>query len=173
MTDETLKVELTPEEKAAVEAQHVSDMTEWYQLREQLPAMVEREKELRGKIVNHYFPKGLKEGVNKADLPAGWELKVTGVINRKIDVASQQAVQAELSEKFQFDSGELIRYKPELSVSDYKEILVKPLASATGENLERRKQLKATFDQMLIVTPGSPQVEVVAPKKPKTKVEVA
>lgn len=165
-TDQTLAVELTPEQQAAAEAQHNADMTEWYNLRAELPAKVEREKELRNKIVNYYFPAGLKKGVQRAELPEGWKLKVTGVINVKIDVAAQQAVQKELAEKYGFDSGELIKYKPELSTSDYTEVLVKPLAAATGDRLERLKLLKATFDQMLIVTPGSPQVEVEAPKKP-------
>lgn len=165
MQDETLAVELTPEQVAAKQAEMDKKFGEWYLLKEELDAKKEREMELRNEIVRFYFPAGLKEGINKADLPAGWRLDATGVVNRKIDVTVQVAVQQELAEKFHFDSGEYIKYEPKLSVSDYRKIQ-EAAAIATDPNAPA-KQLLSIFDQMLIVTDGSPQVKVVPPKKKK------
>lgn len=169
MEDATLKVEKTEEQLAAEKKQAEADLAEWYRQAVQLKTLKESEMALRNKVVQYYFPNGLKEGTNKADLPEAWQIKVTGCINRKIDETVKDAVMSEMAEKFQIDAGEFVKYKPELDLPAYRQ-LVTNVVNATGDRVEHHKAILATFEQMLIITDGSPQVELVAPKKPKAKV---
>lgn len=170
MSDATLKVELTAEQKAAAQAKAMETIAQWFDASERLKALKDAESDLRAQVVSYWFPDGLKEGTNKCDMPEGWKLDVKGSINRKIDVAAQSAVQEMLKEQFQIDAGELVKYKPELDLPAYRQ-LQKSAADATGERKVVAEKILKTFEQMLIITPGSPQVSLVAPKKPKAKVE--
>jgi len=167
--DETLKVELTPEEKEEARVKAEATVAEWFDAAAKLAVLKEQEMNLRNEVVRYYFPNGLKEGTNKADLPEGWGMTVTGVINRKIDVAVKDAVHAQLVEEFQFDSGEAIKYKPELDVPVYR-LMQKAVIETTGDNQEKARRFLKLFESMLIVTDGSPQVKLTEPKKPKAKV---
>lgn len=168
-TDATIAIKKTPEQLEAERVQAYADMREWIVKAYELKKIKDREMELRNKVVQYFFPEGLKEGSNNADLPDGWKLTVTGVINRKVDVTVQQAVQKELAERFEIDSGEWIKYKPELDIPSYR-VLQKAVAESSGETQKEAKEILVTFEQMLIITQGSPQVELKAPKKPKAKV---
>lgn len=124
------------------------DMIEWYKAKEQMDALKEREVALRVKIFRAYFP-APKEGTNSADLPDGYLMKGTHVVNRAID----QAVLTTLSKEFadaHIAVADLVRWKPDLVKSVYNTL--------TAE----QKQL---FDQALIVKDGTPQLEIVMPKR--------
>lgn len=168
-TDTTLAIVKTPEQLEAEKVQAYANMREWIVQADILAKAKTKEMELRNKVVAYFFPEGLKEGVNNCDLPEGWKLTVEGKVNRKVDITVQQAVQAELAEKFKIDSGELIKYKPEIDLPAYRQ-LQKNVTATSGEAQERAKLILKTFEQMLIVTDGSPQVELKQPKKPKAKV---
>ncbi len=177
--DATLKVELTEEQKAAAAAQALVDVKEWYDQAAKLAALKDSEMALRNKVVQYYFPNGLKEGTNKAELPEACSLTVTGTINRKVDVAAQQAVAAELKEKFEIDAGELLKYKPEIDLPAYRKLVEdvaiygEPVPGEAPERGQKREVARAilkTFEQMLIISDGSPQVKLNLPKKPKAKV---
>ena len=177
--DQTLAAEKTPEQLEAARVQAEADLALWYQQSVQLKALKESEMELRNKVVQYYFPLGLKEGTNKADLPEGWKLDVKGTINRKVDEAVISAVMSEMADKFQIDAGEFIKYKPELDLPAYRQLVDNvvifgdPVQGEAQERAKAREQAKlilATFEQLLIITDGSPQVSLVAPKKPKAKV---
>ena len=123
-------------------------LNEWYECREQLRILQEREKALRLEIMSKVFPEA-KEGVNSFPLEDGYVLKGTKVITRKVDEASLLAIAEQLaSSGVSIDS--LIRYKPELSVREYKKM-----------NEEQRM----IFDQALIIKEGLPQLEIVLPKR--------
>lgn len=169
--DETLVVELTPEQKEAARIKAEATVALWFDKAEKLAVLKAEEMDLRNQVVRYYFPKGLKEGTNKADLPEGWGMTVTGVVNRKIDVAVEAAVKAEMKEKYEIDAGEFIKYKPELDLPAYRE-LEKHAVDATGERVERAQGVLKCLQQLLIVTDGSPQVKLTEPKKPKAKVGV-
>lgn len=177
MTDQTLVEEVkTPEELAEEKAQAFADLASWYQKSAALKALREEEMELRNKVTQYFFPNGLKEGVNDCEMPEGWKLKVTGVINRKVNVESIPAITQELAEaqkhlpeEEQVDISEFIKYKPELSITPYKK-LIESVKITSGESQEHFKKLLTIFDQVLTITDGSPQVELTEPKKPKAKV---
>lgn len=170
-TDTTLAIVKTPEQLEAEKVQAYADMREWIIQADVLKKAKEKEMELRNKVVAYFFPAGLKEGANNVDLPEGWKLSVTGVINRKIDVTVEAAVKKEMAEKFQIDAGEFIKYKPELDLPGYRG-LQKAVAASSGESQEEAKAILSTFEQMLIISDGSPQVELKQPKKATKKVAV-
>lgn len=167
-TDTTLTIVKTPEQLEAEKKQAYADLREWIVQADILKKAKDKEMELRNKVVTYFFPDGLREGANNMDLPDGWKLSVTGTINRKIDVAVEQAVRKEIAEKFHLDAGEWIKYKPELDVPAYR-LLQKAVAGSSGEAQAEAKAILSTFEQMLIITDGSPQVELKQPKKPAAK----
>ena len=168
--DQTLAVELTPEQKQAQLEAYYAKLGAWAEKSEQLKALKEAEMELRNDIVQFFFPNGLKEGTNEAELPEGWELNVKGSINRKIDVAVVNQVKQEAAEKYEIDFGEAIKYKPELDLPMYRELQKQVELQPEGEKRDRAKAILALFDSLLIISDGSPQVELKAPKRPKAKV---
>ncbi len=126
---------------------------QWYSAKKAADKAVAAEKALRAELVALAFPNGLSEGAkNKADLPESWQLSVTGVVNRTVDEAALGATLELIKEKtgVVIDPADLIRYKPELKVSAYKEL---------GEDV------KKLFDNALVIKDGSPQVEVKLPKR--------
>lgn len=136
-----------------------ADLAEWYRLQAELGKLKSAEALLRSKIFKHYFP-APTEGTNKFELNdgTGAVLKATHVINRSIDPGALDALKAAQHEaapgsnvpKLPLD--ELVRYKPELAVSEYRKL--------TDEE-------RIFFDQCLIIKPGSPQMEISIPKKAK------
>lgn len=169
MKDETLEIEKTAEELQAEREQAYADLTEWNVQSEQLKELKASEMKLRNKVVQYFFPDGLKEGINKAKLPEGWLLGATGSINRKIDVTVQYQVLDEIAKEFEIDAGEMIKYKPELDLPAYRE-LQKDIGVLAGKPLERAQGILKLINSMLIITDGSPQLELIPPKKPKVKV---
>jgi hypothetical protein len=131
------------------------ELAEWYHLSNDLKLMKAKESALRAKIFGFYFPNP-KEGTNKFDLKdgTGAVLKATHVINRSVEPGSLDALKAAMHQdgsnlpKLCLD--ELIRYKPELAVSEYRKL--------TAEEA-------LVFDQCLIIKPGSPSLEITIPKK--------
>lgn len=112
--------------------------------------LVEREQELRKEVFGMFFELP-KEGVNAFDLANGWKLKGTYKLERKIDEAALPAIKEVLA-KLQVNSDVLIKWKPELAITEYKSLLIL--------NPEAVK----VFDQVLTTKPGSPTLELVPPK---------
>lgn len=132
-----------PEEQATPE-----DLNIWYELIKQVAALAEQEMMLRKKIFATYF-KDPKEGTNTAPLNAGWVLKATHKINRKVLIAELTTLTPEL-QAAGIVVEDVIKSKPELSVSAYKAL----------DDAKR-----ALFDRCLEIKPGSPALEIVLPKK--------
>lgn len=132
-----------------------SDLVKWYEMRQQLALIVAEEAALRSRIFKHYF-KTPEEGVNSQALNdgTGAVLKGTHVINRTVDQASLDALRKEMAEPDtklpEIPVDELIRWKPELKVGEYRKL--------------SPKQRKA-FDRVLVVKPGMPQLEITIPKR--------
>ena len=62
----------------------IQDLYKWFEMKKQLDLLKWQESDLRKKVVAKFFPVP-KEGVNTMDLGAGYELKLTHSIDRKID----------------------------------------------------------------------------------------
>lgn len=143
-------------------------LAHWYNLKKQLSDIKAAESKLRRELFAFMF-KDPVEGSNKFDLQDGYEVRATHVIDR--------TPKKELMEEFQqlvdrsrnpppgcndiltpeelavWDTvklEELLRWKPELSVSAYRKLTPAQL------NL---------FDRLLVIKEGSPQLDV----KPATR----
>lgn len=124
------------------------DLNAWHSACEELTKIKEKELALRKKISAFFFPNPT-EGTNKAPLADGWIIKLTHVVNRTIDMAAV----TNLGEEFTaagIRTDVLIKYKPEVSISNYRSMT------------EAQRNL---FDQALTLRPGTPQVEIVKPKR--------
>lgn len=125
-----------------------SDLVTWNEMQEQLSALKSAEMLLRMKIFKGMFLDP-HEGTNTIPLAGGWVLKAVYPITRTPDVALLTAMAAELRTAG-IPLDDVIRAKPELSVTHYKLLT------------EERRHL---MDQVLQIKPGSPQLQIVLPKR--------
>ncbi len=131
-----------------VEEATQEDLNEWYRLAQELDHIKAAEMLLRKKVYATYF-KAPAEGTNKTPLTAGWVLKAQCIINRKPDKALLATHKADF-EAHGIPVDALIEYKPELKISEYRKLTD-----------EQRKE----FDAVLDIKEGSPQLEIVLPKR--------
>lgn len=125
-------------------------LTEWQAAKaeaDKVKPIIEREQALRKEVFGSFFP-APTEGTNKVDLPGGWTLKGTYKIDRKVDEQVVPAV-TEALRGMGVNVDLLIGYEPKLKTTVYREL--------TAEQ-------RAIFDQALTIKPGSPTMELVAPK---------
>ncbi len=108
------------------------------------------EMRLRKLVMAEFFPDA-KEGVNSRDMGMGWVLKGTLKIERKLDEAALPAVKESLR-AIGVNADTLVRYKPELETKVYKAL---------------SEQAQKVFDAALTIKPGSPTMELLAPKEKK------
>lgn len=131
----------------------VAKLQEWHQAvlaAQEAKKVVEAEQALRKEVMALFFPEPV-EGTNKFDLEAGWSLKATHKIERKVDEAALPAVLQQLRE-MGVNPDPLIRTKPDLDTKAYKSLVqINPDAAHV-------------FEQALTIKPGSPTVELVPPK---------
>ena len=120
------------------------DIFRWYELKQELNKIKNEEHVLRMRIYKHLF-KDPKEGTNKHQLGDGYVLNANRTIERKIDIAALDQLKETLKD---LPLDVLIRYKPELSITEFRKL--------EGDELAR-------FQQVLIIKDGSPQMDVVLP----------
>lgn len=112
--------------------------------------IVEREQALRKQVFASFFPKP-EEGTNTIELMAGWKLKGTHKLDRKLDEAAFPAVAAQFKD-LGLNAEVCIEYKIVLKTKEFKEL--------TAEQ-------RLVFEQCLTIKPASPSLELVAPKEKK------
>jgi hypothetical protein len=134
----------------------MADLMQWDEAKKQLAHWKSTEALLRKRCIEGLF-KTPKEGTNKIDLEAGYKLKLTYAINRTVDEATLDTVRKQcLQEPSWVSLEDLIRWKPELSLSTYRTL--------------KEDQLQV-FDQCLIIKPGSHSLEIVAPTVSKSQLK--
>lgn len=148
MVDIAEQVAVTPE-----------DLATWFKKKAQLAKLKGEEAMLRSRIFKHYFPtptEGSKDNKVPLNDGTGAILQADYVINRTVDEqqleALREAMFAEGSNLPQLDLAKLIKWKPELSITEYRKL----------SETERH-----TLDQALVIKPGSPQMEIKIPKTPQ------
>jgi hypothetical protein len=124
------------------------DLNTWNTMQEELGKLKSAESLLRAKIFKAAFPNPV-EGTNTYPLSQGWVLKATYPISRKVDETLLIAMAPELRAAG-IVVDDLVRVKPELTVGVYKKL---------------SKEHRAFFDRVLEIKPGSPQMEIVLPKR--------
>lgn len=115
---------------------------QWQDTKAELESLKRKEAQLRKILFQGAFPNPV-EGVNTITLVDGTIIKGTHKITRNIDEAALPAILGQLPEAVR---GNLVAYKPSLSVAVYRKLTA-----------EERK----TFDQALIIKPGTPTLEVI------------
>jgi len=138
---------ISPEEVKAIK------LAEWHVALEAAVAakpVVEKEQALRKEVAELFFPNP-KEGTNTFDLAAGWKLKLTHKIDRKMDEVTLETVKEQVL-KLGVNPDLLIAVKPSLDTKAYK-----ALALTYPEAVK-------VFDLCLTIKPASPTMELVPPK---------
>lgn len=139
----------------------------WKTAQETLSAAKEREMELREGVGEFVFPVALrKSGVNNHELGNGYVLKLGHKLNynlvgkpettdRNADIETALERIEALGNEGAFLADRLVKWKPELSVSEYKELDV---------SNPTHKAIKAIIDEVLEIKPGAPSLEIKEPK---------
>lgn len=119
-----LDIDEAPEVKVVDIAAVNAASAEWAKAKKLLDKYKEAEAVARKALVDAAFPNGLSEGTNTLPLAGKWKLKVTGVVSRSVDEAALEAIKQRIAEKFDgYDAGQLIKWKPELAVTAYKDLV--------------------------------------------------
>jgi hypothetical protein len=124
---------------------------EWFELKNKIEAMrleaaplVALEKDLRQKIVEVAFTtEGLREGTHSKEMPAGWKLKGTLGLDRKVDPKTAEAIEKALGDASPF------RWKPEVDLKAYR-----------GLTSEQQK----IADTCITIKPSMPTLELLPPE---------
>lgn len=126
-------------------------MMEWDEARKDAAIakkVIEREQELRKKVVASLFPDP-REGVNTIELNGGWKLKYTHKIDYKVDEAVLISTVVPKLAEVGKSADDMFKYTPSLMVKEYK---------ALDDNVKSIVNLAVT------IKPGSPTMELAAPK---------
>lgn len=129
----------------------LADLMVWDEMKKQLAILKKTEALLRAKIFKSFFPNPV-EGMNKVPLENDWVLKGEYTITRKLDIGVIPAIKDPLIALGVAKPDALIKYEPSLVLSKYRELT---------------KEQMHVFDQALIITPGSPTLEIVLPASAK------
>jgi hypothetical protein len=124
-------------------------VAEWDAADKALAAAKAREKELREQVIEALF-KDAPVGTNNHELPTGETLSCVKKLNYKLETDATMLAQGALAGMIgEFLTQRLVKWKPELSVSEYKKL----------DDISR-----ATIDKALTITPATPSLEMKAKK---------
>lgn len=141
----------------------------WLEAKEKATTAVERERGLREQVCTMLFPNPV-EGTNTYDLGMGYKVKMTHgytydlckeVGKRITHEEYVSRVETVLSEIEDLGNGadslasKLVKWKPELSVTEYKKLNVQFPTEAA---------IKKILDAVIVTKPSSPQVSFEEPK---------
>uniref|UniRef100_A0AAU6W0V3 Imelysin-like domain-containing protein n=1 Tax=Pseudomonas phage Pavpe01 TaxID=3138545 RepID=A0AAU6W0V3_9VIRU len=130
---------------------------EWQAATVALAKAKELESKLRTELVSVKFPNHKASGTENAELANGWKLKAVFKQNyslKNTDDAVDKALSKieKASEAGAFIAGRLVKWKPELSVTEYKAL---------------EPKFKKIIDEVLSISDGTPSLELVEPKTAK------
>lgn len=128
----------------------ISELARLEALNQQIAMLKEQETALRKELFEACFENPV-EGTNTFKLHNGYVVKFTHKINRTLDSAALSTVREMLTEK-NVNLDDLIRMKPELSVSAYKKL---------------PEDSRKIMDLAITAKPGTPSYEIVLPKNAK------
>jgi hypothetical protein len=124
----------------------------WKTAKEELAIAKVAESQLRKLVIETLFPTHKEEGTENFELGNGY--KVKAVFKQTYSLSADDVVgcleqMAELDEAGKVYAERLVKFKPELSTSEYKKL---------------PEPYKALIDLILTVKPASPSLELVEPK---------
>lgn len=137
----------------------------WQSAKEALTIAKDKEMDLRKYIVKRAFPEP-KEGMNKQDLGAGYEIKATIKFNYNLEEnAIVEKTLDEISKvgnEGTFIADRLVSWTPNFLKSEYTKLQ----QDAEAGN-ETAKQILKLVHKMLIITDATPTLEIKGPKEKK------
>ena len=126
---------------------NMAKLEKWYEVQKNLAKVKDEEAKLRKEVFKLFFPNPI-EGTNTTELDDGWVLKGVHKLNRKVNETALLTVQKRKGMDEVVKN--VIAYKPSLKKTEYNKL---PDAK------------KNVLDGALVMTPGTPSLEVVLPKK--------
>jgi len=124
----------------------------WKTAKEELAIAKVAESQLRKLVIESLFPAHKNEGTENHDLGNGYKIKAVFKQTYTLsadDVSGCLEQMAELDEAGKIFAECLVKFKPELVISEYKKL---------------PEPYKALIDLILTVTPASPSLELIEPK---------
>lgn len=130
--------------------QHLT-INEWNEFAKGISKFKALERALRDELVFELFDRAIDSGSESIELGNGYSLKATKALNYSLSGELEQVITlcAVLSDE---DSKRLIRWKPELVVSEY---------------LKSTPDVQEMFNGILTIKPAAPVLEVVLPEAKK------
>jgi hypothetical protein len=125
----------------------------WLEAQAASKAAVETERLLRVQVMQSFFPEAQPdEGTVNQELGNGYKLKFVFKQNITLNKDKVDDALAEIErqgEEGKFIAGRLIKFKPELSLTEYKQL---------------EPKMKKIIDKVITSKPGSPTIEFIEPK---------
>lgn len=136
-------------------------IAEWQDAVGVLARAKQRESELRSEVLQGAFQfKGAndsRKGTENFELQGGSKLKAVFKLNFKLeagDALDKALANIEKTAEGKFIAARLVKFKPELSVTEYNQ-------------LDDGSKVKAQIDAVLTISAGTPSLELVEPKAKK------
>lgn len=137
-------------------AERDAQILEWQEAVKALAKAKETESRLRAEVLSSCFSFGGddREGTENVELGNGYKLKAVFKLyrrlNNKDDAVDKALTRIEKSgPEGEFIAGRLVKWKPELSASEYKNL---------------PEKFKRLIDEVMTASPGTPSLELVVPK---------
>lgn len=138
------------------QAKRDAKILEWQEAVKQLAAAKNAEAALRKQVLVECFDFEAddREGTQNVELGNGYKLKAVFKLNRRLN-NKDEAVDKVLTKieksgaEGQFIAERLVKWKPELALSEYKKL---------------PEKFKKLIDEVLTASPGMPALELVVPK---------
>lgn len=134
-----------------------SDLIDTWDLRKkEAAAATAEEREFRRSITDSLFS-GADEGSHNLDMSDGRVLNMIQGVERKVDIATLDSIRAAMIEKFGIDPDTLIRWKPDIKITEYKALRKANPDAATF------------FEQCLVISDSMPSLKIVEPSAYRLK----
>ncbi len=124
-------------------------IAEWHTADQQQKFWRQKELELRAALVTEKFTK--VKGTERIDLDAGWQLVIERGLDYKLENKNNETADV-LDELPSEVAALLVKWKPELSVTNYN---------------ETTQEIRDMLNAVLTIKPASPTVKLVPPKASK------
>ena len=131
----------------------------WDNAKKALESAKALEMQLRQEVLEDFYDfagdSDLREGTENLELANGYKLKATFKVSRKLENKQGETSKALLAIAEKFEGGKLyadrlVKWSPDLSVSEYKKIPA---------------EIRAVIDECVTCKASAPSLEIVEPKK--------
>lgn len=136
----------------------------WNKVKEELKRLQDEELELRQEIVKNLFSADRIEGSETVALGNGWKLNAKKPLYYKVASGPEMDALEDLCDQNHLGTicEDVFRWKPELNVAMYKKTV--PVVVSLMSN-ELARVFEKALSAVITITPGTPSLELIAPKR--------